>query len=70
MQSSGATEATTQTVVVVNIVDKNDNAPVFTRSQFTATIDEGVSGSVYIRDLTVTDEDEVMCKYSFFCMKC
>lgn len=59
MQNSGGAEATTQTVVVVNVVDKNDNAPTFERSQYTATLDEGLTGNLYIRDLMVRDRDEV-----------
>ena len=59
MQNSGSAEATTQTVVVVNIVDKNDNAPMFERSQYTTTLDEGLTGNLYIRNLMVRDPDEV-----------
>ena len=49
----------TQTVVVVNIQDKNDNAPEFDQSQYSLTVDEGLTGTIYVKDLIVRDRDEV-----------
>ena len=59
MQNDGASEMSIQTVVVVNIQDKNDNAPMFEKSQYSLTVDEGLTGSVYVKDLIVRDRDEV-----------
>ncbi len=52
-------EAETRTMVVVEIRDVNDNAPTFPRNSYVTEVDEDETGSIFIRDLVVTDPDEV-----------
>uniref|UniRef100_A0A3Q2VT16 Cadherin-1-like n=1 Tax=Haplochromis burtoni TaxID=8153 RepID=A0A3Q2VT16_HAPBU len=48
---------TGQTKVILTVTDSNDNAPVFTQSSYTATVDENKKDVVVVR-MIVTDEDE------------
>ncbi|XP_026046267.1 B-cadherin-like [Astatotilapia calliptera] len=48
---------TGQTKVILTVTDSNDNAPVFTQSSYTATVDENKKDVVVVR-MMVTDEDE------------
>nr|XP_024660380.1 B-cadherin-like [Maylandia zebra] len=48
---------TGQTNVILTVTDSNDNAPVFTQSSYTATVDENKKDVVVVR-MIVTDEDE------------
>ncbi len=55
----GRSGASTRSVVVVDIVDVNDNAPTFRRNSYSYSVKEGQTGSFFIRDLVVSDPDEV-----------
>ncbi|CAI5682044.1 unnamed protein product [Oreochromis niloticus] len=48
---------TGQTKVILTVTDSNDNAPVFTQSLYTATVDENKKDVEVVR-MIVTDEDE------------
>ncbi|KAL3972491.1 insulin receptor [Sarotherodon galilaeus] len=48
---------TGQTKVILTVTDSNDNAPVFTQKNYTATVDENKKDVEVVR-MIVTDEDE------------
>uniref|UniRef100_A0A3Q4I2T8 Cadherin-1 n=2 Tax=Neolamprologus brichardi TaxID=32507 RepID=A0A3Q4I2T8_NEOBR len=53
----GGEGLTGQTKVILTVTDSNDNAPVFTQSSYTATVDENKKDVEVVR-MIVTDEDE------------
>ncbi|XP_012288169.1 cadherin-87A [Orussus abietinus] len=58
MPQGGAEQRTTRALVTVDIIDVNDNAPIFPQDSYTAVIPENASPGVSIVNITATDPDE------------
>lgn len=58
MPQGGAEQRSTRALVTIDILDVNDNAPVFPQESYTAVIPENASTGVSVVNITATDPDE------------
>lgn len=58
MPQGGAEQRSTRALVTVDILDVNDNAPVFPQESYTAVIPENAQTGVSVVNITATDLDE------------
>nr|XP_003700747.1 PREDICTED: cadherin EGF LAG seven-pass G-type receptor 2 [Megachile rotundata]XP_012134616.1 PREDICTED: cadherin EGF LAG seven-pass G-type receptor 2 [Megachile rotundata] len=58
MPQGGAEQRSTRALVTVDVLDVNDNAPVFDQELYTAVIPENAASGVSVVNITATDPDE------------
>ncbi|KAJ8680655.1 hypothetical protein QAD02_016442 [Eretmocerus hayati] len=54
----GADQRTTRALITVDVLDVNDNAPIFPQESYTAVIPENASTNVSVVNITASDPDE------------
>lgn len=54
----GAEQRTARALVTVDVLDVNDNSPMFPQDSYTAVIPENASTNISIVNITATDPDE------------
>ena len=64
-QDKGPGDSTGTTTVTVNVIDVNDNAPVFLGTPYVAVIKEDAGTGTPVIDVNATDSDSGMLWYYF-----
>ena len=57
-KDSGTPELSSNATVIVRVIDKNDNEPVFKKSKYSFNVSEDVAVKTNIGQVVATDKDE------------